>query len=536
MKKFFTSACLLIAGYISSAQCSMGVAAISSGCPSTSYAYSTVQTFQPTCGGILRNVVAPNISAYSDDLRTSGYAVVARMRSASGSLLATSTTVTDQWYPGATATFDFTCANLTLAAGTTYQLEFFQTINPALPPPTPITYQLILFCRSATSIYAGGNYLEDGALPTFNPNSDLYGWTVNLVNGNIAAASSSATQTLTASSCNVFYNSSNEAIAKVQSGSTAMGSTMAKVFVQSSAPTYNTQPYVRRYYDITPATNASTATATTTLYFSQADFTDYNTNRGAYPSLPIDATDAANNKANLRITQQHGTSSTGAPGSFTGWNTANGPANKLITPTSVTWNSAVSRWEIAFPVTGFSGFFAHTGSSSPLPVKLVTFAAKANGQRNRLDWQTAVEDAGSTFTIERSSNGSDFSAIYTITGRGSNSNYTAYDDAPLTTSNYYRLKITDAGSTFTYSNIVSLRASAGDGEVLVAPVPAHDALSITIRNSALYGQVATISDLQGQSVLQFAITETNKVDITSLSPGIYCLHLPSGIVLKILKQ
>lgn len=81
-------------------------------------------------------------------------------------------------------------------------------------------------------------------------------------------------------------------------------------------PTYNGLPYVARHYEVAPAANASTATATVVLYFLQSEFTAYNATPNHGADLPIDATDAANNRANLRIVKKSGTSSdnTGLPG------------------------------------------------------------------------------------------------------------------------------------------------------------------------------------------------------------------------------
>ena len=533
MKKYIAAACLALAGYHSGAQCTVGVAALtgSGGCSGTTYAYSTVQSFQPTCSGPLKNVAAPNISVYSDDLRGSGYAVVARIRSATGSLLATSSTVTDQWYPGATVTFDFSCANLALTSGTTYQLEFFQTTNPALPTPNPATYQLILFCRSAASVYAGGNYIQDG---TAYPAYDIYGWSVSLVNGSIAAASSSATQTLTASSCNVFYNGSNEAIAKVQATGAAMGSTMAKVFVQATAPTYIGQPYVRRYYDITPATNASTATTTTTLYYTQADFDNYNTNRSGYPALPTGPADASG-ISNLRITQQHGTSATGAPGSFTGW-AGSGPANVTITPSGVTYNSILSRWEVTLPVTGFSGFFAYGSAGNPLPLRLVSFTAKADGNRNRIDWQTGVEDVSVGFNIERSADGIKFNTLSEVKGDGAYGTYRTYDAAPMPGANYYRLRVTDAGGQATYSNIALVRSEGYQDGITIAPVPAHNAVTITNIPYALTGSLAVVYNMGGHLIARLTLNANTTIEVGNWLSGVYVVKFSDGTFGRIIKQ
>ena len=522
MKRLITLLAMALVGYTGHAQCSTSVA--NSSTPvNTSNAYSTVQTFQTSCGGILRNVVVPNISIYSDDLRSSGAFITVRIKSAAGAVLATGPT-TDQWYPGNTLTFDFGCSNLSLAASTTYQLEFLASFTTLVP------LQLILFGRSGSSVYAGGSYIEDGSAPTANPNSDLYGWTVNLVNGNIAASSASATLAISAP-CTSFYNATPELIASVQPTGAAMGSTTAKAYLQSSAPIYNGQPFVRRYYDITPATNASTATATVTLYFTQADFTDYNTNRGTLPALPNAAVSTTANTGNVRITQQHGTSATGAPGSFTGWS-GTGPKYVLKTPSSVTWNSTASRWEVVLSVTGFSGFFAHsTSTNAPLPMDLVSFSAQLISNNNvLLNWSVANAEAVDRYTVERSADGAAFVPIEIVKASLASS-YSFHDYQPLNGKNYYRLRLA-ANDDITYSNVHSIFTSEG-AFVSVAPSPAHDYLRISTKATGLTG---TLSDMQGRAQMQFSLSDGMSVNISLLPAGIYLLKMSNGEVLKVVKE
>lgn len=110
------------------------------------------------------------------------------------------------------------------------------------------------------------------------------------------------------------------------------------VWIEPSVPsTPNGQPYVQRHYGITPQNDASTATATITLYYTQADFAAYNAAPNHGPDLPHDATDAANNKANLRIVKRSGTSNNG-----TGLYDAYTGSGQVIIPNSVVWDAAIN--------------------------------------------------------------------------------------------------------------------------------------------------------------------------------------------------
>jgi predicted outer membrane repeat protein len=332
------------------------------------------------------------------------------------------------------------------------------------------------------------------------------------------------------------YSDCTAEVAKIDATTTATltGSTLAKVYVQSTAPFVYTQPYVRRYYDITPSSNANTAMATVTLYFTQADFDDYNTNRGSYPSLPVDSTDALNYKSNLRVTQQHGTSATGAPGTFSGWS-GSGSANVLIMPTLVTWNSPASRWEVTFPVTGFSGFFAHTTSTNtPLPASLLSFSGRATGKANDLNWTVAHEKASTVYAIERSTTSSGFETIGTV--RGTEATEYHFEDGTVSGTAYYRLRIASGGEESYSAVVVIRRGTAAAGYITLAPQPAAGTLTVSSTDRSMDGSVAFVIDVQGREMTRFVLSPTNSIDISGWAPGMYALRLPDGEVLRVVKQ
>jgi hypothetical protein len=72
------------------------------------------------------------------------------------------------------------------------------------------------------------------------------------------------------------------------------GSTKATVWIQTIQP----PEFVKRHYEITPATNPASATAKITLYITQAEFNDFNAINAL--DLPTGTTDASG-KANLLV-------------------------------------------------------------------------------------------------------------------------------------------------------------------------------------------------------------------------------------------
>ena len=337
------------------------------------------------------------------------------------------------------------------------------------------------------------------------------------------------------------FGDCNAAIATLRSlGSKPVNGTVtAKVYVQSAALMQGTTPYVRRYYDIVPAAGADTATGQVTLYFTQADFDNYNTVRGNRPPLPLDTADVAGNKANVRVLQEHGNSATGLPGSYTGWGGV-GPATVSITPQSVTWNNAALRWEVAFPVTGFSGFFIQTISTTPLPVRILAFGAKQiTTSLNQVDWATATEDAGTQFTVERSADAKAFKLIGTVKGRDifAGSEYRFEDRAPLEGANYYRLKVGAPNGEESYSRTVLVRNTDIPAAVVeVFPNPAHDWVTIRCTAGALLGSNATVVDINGRVLKKLRLERETVLDVQQWAAGVYMLRLADGSAVRIVRK
>lgn len=131
------------------------------------------------------------------------------------------------------------------------------------------------------------------------------------------------------------------------------GNVEVKQWIEPTAPS----GFVKRHYEINPATDSTTATGKVTLYFTQAEFDAYNAGlSGSTPTLPANSTDATG-IANLMIEKRSGHSfnNSGLPNSYAG-------AKSIIDPvdTDIVWNSTASRWEVSFETTGFGGFFAKT--------------------------------------------------------------------------------------------------------------------------------------------------------------------------------
>jgi hypothetical protein len=308
------------------------------------------------------------------------------------------------------------------------------------------------------------------------------------------------------------------------------GNVNARVWRQASVPTFGGKPYVQRHYEITPATNPSTVTGRVTLYFTQAEFDNYNAHPGSTVNLP---TGPAGDKTGLRIEKRNSqtNNNTGTPGSYTGTRSIIDPVDA-----NIVWNAGASRWEVTFDITsgGWSGFFVHT-FLTVLPVNLVSFSGLIAGNDIHVKWQTGAEIDNDHFEVERSTDGTNFVSIGQRAGNNGVGirNYDLIDAGAATlpvSKLFYRLKIVETSGRVAYSNIVVIYLSKKGGFVTnILPNPFGSTLSIGINASKPGKMNMTVVDASGRVVSQQQVVVTRGFstqpvnDAAKLGAGVYTL-------------
>jgi minor extracellular serine protease Vpr len=340
--------------------------------------------------------------------------------------------------------------------------------------------------------------------------------------GNLALANTANNRNINTS--NLFIDNNCQLIAQLtpSGASPVSGSVSANVWIESGVPDYLGAPYVARHYQITPATNASTATGRITLYFTQAEFSAFNAHANSSFDLPANPTDNTG-KANLRIVKFEGNSSdgTGLPGTYSG-NVA------IIDPTDndIVWNADAARWEVSFNVTGFSGFIVQS-IFTPLPLLVESFSGYPQESANILNWKIGCMNSVPVFDIERSANGTDFSSIGSTSAvNGCSQTFVYKDKQPLAGKNFYRIKITDESSVH-YTRFILLQT----GKALVTtlyPNVITKGQSIQVV-SAESDAVLSISDATGRLVYNHSLaTGIQNVTLLVSGSGIYFYNIQNS--------
>lgn len=352
------------------------------------------------------------------------------------------------------------------------------------------------------------------------------------------ATTSNTTVSVNTSNTNL-YDASCNLIATVQptGGGTAIAGTVAaRVWIEAGVPVYpavNGTPYVARHYEITPATNASTATGIVTLYFTQAEFTAFNAAPGSTLNLPTGSADATG-KANLRVSKFSGASNnpaTGLPGTYTGTRAVLDPVDA-----SIVWNATLSRWEVSFNVTGFSGFFVQT-AQTVLPLTWLELKGFLDAESHTvINWK-ADEQQVASYTIEKSVNGAPFTAIGTVASAGNGEHAYHYREAKaLAGTATYRIKQTDIDGRFTYSRILLITQDR-DAWITLYPNPVKQLATLNITDQSLMNTGAVLVDGTGRLVQRIQIQQSvTTINMARCSPGVYTLKMQNGRNIKILKE
>ncbi len=177
-----------------------------------------------------------------------------------------------------------------------------------------------------------------------------------------------------------------------------------------------------------------------------------------------------------------------------------------------------------------------------LPVELTTFKAKAVNNTAVLTWQTASETNNKSFTIERSTNGTDYIGIGNMKGSGTTTkphDYTFIDEAlPMYRDRlsvnlaYYRLRQTNVDGKETLSKQVSV-AFDKNNSGLKATV-SHNALDVVVDSDK--ATTLRIFNVAGQQVLTAKVQGAQRLDIQALSNGLYIIQTEKGEAARFVKQ
>lgn len=169
--------------------------------------------------------------------------------------------------------------------------------------------------------------------------------------------------------------------------------------------------------------------------------------------------------------------------------------------------------------------------STPLPVTLVHFSARAKEGVVVISWATAQEVDNEAFMIERSVDGIRFEAVQRIAGKGNSytrQDYTCTDgQLPQAERVYYRLKQVDIDGGFSYSGVVTVTLQSTGSGFAVYPNPIGSQFRVALPAGASEGTLH-IFDARGVLLSTQKLTGPALINSSRWSAGTYYLQLRSG--------
>lgn len=172
----------------------------------------------------------------------------------------------------------------------------------------------------------------------------------------------------------------------------------------------------------------------------------------------------------------------------------------------------------------------HLTWTAPLPVTLLSFTAKSEGDRVQLAWATTSERDADRFMVERSIDLREYVVVGEVAAKGTTDMRQYYgltDTNPLPGNNYYRLRQIDRDGTAYTFKPVSAVVEVSDVVVALYPNPV-DPTRIHLRLWNANDATIRLLTLMGQSIsirLERQSDETDLIPLHPLTAGVYLLEV-----------
>ncbi|MFT3910632.1 MAG: T9SS type A sorting domain-containing protein [Ferruginibacter sp.] len=174
-------------------------------------------------------------------------------------------------------------------------------------------------------------------------------------------------------------------------------------------------------------------------------------------------------------------------------------------------------------------FAAFLNDPQIVALSSISFTAKNEDEKVKLQWQTNAEENTTEFMIERHEGDGNFKTIGQVHAAGNSDvlkNYSFNDTKPAQGINYYRLKLYNTNGKFNYSKTLTVEINKTG--ISVFPNPVDDILYIQTQHMNRSANISFV-DANGKILRSQSIT-TNaagifKLSVKELSAGNYFIHI-----------
>jgi hypothetical protein len=159
-----------------------------------------------------------------------------------------------------------------------------------------------------------------------------------------------------------------------------------------------------------------------------------------------------------------------------------------------------------------------------LEINLSEINAKNDGGKNVIFWKTVSESKNDAFELQKSKDGINFTTIGNINANGFPSSYSFDDLQPHNGLSYYRIKMKNNATDFSYSKIVTAYLKNNNTKIKFSPNPFNENLTITTNELPSSNSMLEIYDTKGILVKSMKIISQNtSINLSSLSKGNYLI-------------
>ena len=167
---------------------------------------------------------------------------------------------------------------------------------------------------------------------------------------------------------------------------------------------------------------------------------------------------------------------------------------------------------------GSLGLYTISGTLGGLPIHDVSLSGKTEKNKHNLSWNIIADEPIKTIQVETSNNGSNFTALTTVTPTAKTFSYQPYKNSIV----FYRLKVTSVLNQTVYSNTIALKA-AGNAEKLFN-VSTFVQNEITINAAENYQYI--LYDMNGSKVSSgTGLKGITRLDFSAQSKSMYIIQL-----------
>jgi len=214
------------------------------------------------------------------------------------------------------------------------------------------------------------------------------------------------------------------------------------------------------------------------------------------------------------------------------------PANTVITNTSSSSGTITLSKAVTGAVTYAGSAVALTifNGQGVLPVKFTSFGVSFNRSANKVTakWEIASEEKVTSYIIERSVNGTEFSSVGVVAA-ANRSAYTFEDNNPIAGVSYYRIKALDIDGRSVYTSIAKISSAAGATDFTISPNPVKgNQIKINANNLEKNNYSIIVLNTSGQKVynqdlgtISGALSKSIMLP-NQLQPGVYTIILRSN--------